>query len=523
VLSSNVVTRGTARFGLPQPVSLALSSLKTKAGVITTLPARNTQLKEGGVLLTASGRPVFVLQGTIPAYRDLTPGSSGEDVRQLEESLKRLGLDPGPPDGNYDDATAAAVTQWYKSAGWEPFGPTVEQVAAIRTLEKDLADALKAKAAASAAAAAANLAVEAARATSDYKNKLAAAEAAAKVVARNRQIASSKGPPLAVEAARAKADLANKAAEAEIAAKIWERALVVLDPVQTRTARAAADAKLEVARAAALSTQLEGELAVQTAERDSTVTADQSGVSEAAIKAAQLEGALAVQTALDAQKAAELDAKLADEKSTRIAADLDLAKRRVGVQVPADEIVFISALPVRVEEVTALVGGAASATVMSVTDTQLAIDSSLPLDASPLVKPGMTVAIDEQALGIKAAGVVDTVASTPGTHGVDGYHVHFTVRVTETSSPLERVSLRLTIPIQSTKGAVTAVPLSAISLSADGTSRVQVQEGGRLEYVVVEPGLSANGFVEVTPVGAVLDPGRLVVVGFDNRQNGASP
>src|SRR5215475_15351638 len=40
VLSSDVITRGTARFGLPQSISLAPSPLKAEAGVITTLPTR---------------------------------------------------------------------------------------------------------------------------------------------------------------------------------------------------------------------------------------------------------------------------------------------------------------------------------------------------------------------------------------------------------------------------------------------------------------------------------------------------
>ena len=44
-------------------------------------------------------------------------------------------------------------------------------------------------------------------------------------------------------------------------------------------------------------------------------------------------------------------------------------------------------------------------------------------------------------------------------------------------------SLRLTIPIESTDGVVTAVPISAVSLAADGTSRVQVENEGALEYV----------------------------------------
>jgi hypothetical protein len=36
-----------------------------------------------------------------------------------------------------------------------------------------------------------------------------------------------------------------------------------------------------------------------------------------------------------------------------------------------------------------------------------------------------------------------------------------------------------------------------------------------LEYVVVEPGLSASGFVQVTPVDGELAPGQLVVIGYE--------
>jgi multidrug efflux pump subunit AcrA (membrane-fusion protein) len=155
---------------------------------------------------------------------------------------------------------------------------------------------------------------------------------------------------------------------------------------------------------------------------------------------------------------------------------------------------------------------------MKVTNNQLAIDSSLPLDEAPLVKPGMAVAIDEPDLGIKATGVVGRVADTPGTDGVDGFHVYFEVVVDKTSTSLVGISLRLTIPIESTGGEVTAVPVSALSLAADGTSRVQVENNGALEFIVVEPGLSAGGFVEVTPVDGTLTPGQLVVVGYERKQ-----
>src|SRR5215470_2243458 len=67
VLRSDIVTRGTVRFGLPQPISIAPSTVKGGAGLISSLPRPNTQFKEGEVILSASGRPVFVLRGASPA------------------------------------------------------------------------------------------------------------------------------------------------------------------------------------------------------------------------------------------------------------------------------------------------------------------------------------------------------------------------------------------------------------------------------------------------------------------------
>src|ERR671924_1888850 len=63
VLSTDVVTRGTVRFGLPQPISIVPSTLKSAPGLLATLPLPNAQFGEGDVILTASGRPVFLFQG----------------------------------------------------------------------------------------------------------------------------------------------------------------------------------------------------------------------------------------------------------------------------------------------------------------------------------------------------------------------------------------------------------------------------------------------------------------------------
>ncbi len=525
VLGSNVVTRGTARFGLPQPLSLAPSVLKPQASLITTLPTRNAQLGDGAVALTASGRPVFVFQGEVPAYRDLAPGVAGDDVRQLEQALKRLGFDPGPVDGTYDQQTSAAVARWYAKKGWEPFGPTREQLAVIRTLEREAADAEKAQVTATAAVASMGPALDAARASAELNNRTVAVDLAAKTAELQRLEQSLRADAnLTVEDERAKAAHGNSAADADVAAQIAERAIIELDPRQPETARISANAKLEVARAAAYRAKVGGQLAVQTAERAAQSTNEKiqqavaaKSATALAEKSVRLEGEKTVRAAIDAQKLAVLDAKLASERSRLIATDLEQARRKMGVQVPVDEIVFIRSLPVRVEEVKALVGGAAVGTVLTVTDNQLAIDSSLSLESAPLVKPGMKADIDEPSLGVKATGTVQLVASTPGTRvGVDPLHVYLEIKVDATQTRLEGSSVRVTIPIKSTQGAVIAVPNSAVSLAADGTSRVQVKKNDVLEYVVVTPGLSADGFIEVTAAAGKLAPGDLVVVGYNN-------
>ena len=145
------------------------------------------------------------------------------------------------------------------------------------------------------------------------------------------------------------------------------------------------------------------------------------------------------------------------------------------MQLPVDEIVFIPSLPVRVEELTRLSEGRQPGSSCRSRTINLAIDAALTARVAPLVKPGMKVAIDEQALGMKANGVVESVASTPGTRGVDGYHIYFEIRVLETSFDRSTVFHCVSrYPSSRQKAAVTAVPVSALSLAADGTSRMQI-------------------------------------------------
>jgi hypothetical protein len=314
VLSSTVVVRGTVRYGSPQAVVLPRSAAKQGNVILTIAPVKGAPLNEGAVVMTVSGRPVFALQGAQPVYRDMTVNNSvGDDVRQLEEALVRLGLDPGPPDGVYDFATSRAVADWYRRSGWAPFDP-------------------------------------------------------------------GDGP---------------------------------------------------------------------------------------------------------------------------------------GTAVPADEVVFFPALPARVDDAPLKAGQELAGPVMTVTSSLLTVTTGLTQDDAKLVRVGAKVDLEEPDLHVKAVGVVADIATIPGTNGIDPQHYYLEVTPIFPSPALAGLSVVMTINVQSTAGAVLAVPVAALSVSANGTNRVEVQsKPGRTHFVEVQPGLEAEGLVEVTPQGGRLAAGDLVVVGI---------
>jgi peptidoglycan hydrolase-like protein with peptidoglycan-binding domain len=332
VLATKIVSRGTGHYGSTRQISLTPSALKDGASVVTTVPRSGARLEEGDVLLTVSGRPTFLLDGTQPTYRDLGPGMSGKDVRQLEQALRRLGFRPGSVDGYYDYATAGAVTALYRKQGFEPVVATTDQLAAAQPRESTL----------------------------------------------------------------------------------------------VRGARALG-----------------------------------------------------------------------------------------GTQVPSDELVFVPATPLQVVKVSAKPGSDSKGPLLTISNSIVSVEGALPVEQAGLIKTGADVFIDEPALGIKAEGRISRIATQPGTDGADGFHVAFSVSVPKSPPTLVGASVRLTVPIKSTKKTTLAVPVAALSLGADGVSRVQRSVGGVINPVQVEPGLSADGYVAVTPLDGDLAVGDLVVVGFN--------
>ncbi|MCU1381005.1 MAG: peptidoglycan-binding protein, partial [Acidimicrobiales bacterium] len=143
-LASTVTARGTVRYGQPQAVSLATSTYGSNAqakSLVTKAPTKGAVLGENAVAMEANGRPVRALTGNVPMYRDITPGDEGEDVRQLEAALQRLGYHPGKVDGKYDIATQGAVEAWYRDAGYTALGATDDQREKLRTAHSAVSNA----------------------------------------------------------------------------------------------------------------------------------------------------------------------------------------------------------------------------------------------------------------------------------------------------------------------------------------------------------------------------------------------
>ena len=140
-LATQVIVRGTVRYGAPQPVVLATSGVKgaatkqTSSDIVTTAPVKGAKLTTGDVVMTVDGRPVFALPGVVPMHRDLAPGDDGPDVGQLEQALARHRLRSrarGRPLRRRDRGRRLVVLP---PQGWDPFGATDTQLDALRTAE----------------------------------------------------------------------------------------------------------------------------------------------------------------------------------------------------------------------------------------------------------------------------------------------------------------------------------------------------------------------------------------------------
>lgn len=102
---------GTLGYGTPVPVSAAGD------GTVTWLPAPGTVVGRGQPVYRRDNLPVPLFHGSLPLYRELRPGVSGDDVREVEENLAALGYTGFTVDTGYTAGTASAVRRLQRDLG----------------------------------------------------------------------------------------------------------------------------------------------------------------------------------------------------------------------------------------------------------------------------------------------------------------------------------------------------------------------------------------------------------------------
>lgn len=83
-------------------------------GTVTRLPAEGAALTRGKALFHLDNKPVTLLYGALPAFRTLSTGVKGADVKQFERNLWALGYRGFTVDSTYSWATASAVRDWQR-------------------------------------------------------------------------------------------------------------------------------------------------------------------------------------------------------------------------------------------------------------------------------------------------------------------------------------------------------------------------------------------------------------------------
>ena len=430
-LVADVIVRSTVQFDEPFPVSLGGSLDVDGELIVTRVPEEGTEVDEGDVLLEVSGRPVFVLSGEIPMFRDLRPGASGEDVEGLQAALDRLGYDVGSVDGELGAATQAAIEALYEDAGFTSASPSVEEVERLEQAQERRSSA---------------------------EDQLAQAQA---------QLEQAGAGPSRSERLQAQASVneANDALEA------------LPDDATDADVRRAEEA-LEIAIAT----------------RDDLTAEPDTAAEERAVAAAA-------------------------EERDEAQAQIDRIRAQSGTWMPAGEVVVVEELPQRIDAVAVGRGESATGELLTISSSELVLLTEIPAEDVDLVAAGDPVYLRPDG-GEERPGELVELADRAGTDHASEDTYAARIEPDEDADELVDTSVRVRIPVSGTDGEVLAVPLVAVFAAADGTSGVEVvdddadpDDPNARRTVTVEPGLTADGLVEVTPVDGDLTEGDQVVVG----------
>ncbi|WP_156756150.1 peptidoglycan-binding protein [Actinokineospora pegani] len=121
VVGSVLVVRGTVSGAEDVRVTPAPTATETAAKPLVSGIRKRTgdTVAAEEVVVEVAGRPLVALRGDVPAYRDMRPGATGDDIAALRAALDDLGYpSTGDPAGEFGAATKEAVRDFYDDLGF---------------------------------------------------------------------------------------------------------------------------------------------------------------------------------------------------------------------------------------------------------------------------------------------------------------------------------------------------------------------------------------------------------------------
>jgi multidrug efflux pump subunit AcrA (membrane-fusion protein) len=124
-LSARVSIYGTLTYRA-RPDGSPYTVINQGRGTYTELPVDGDKIACGDVLYRVDDKPVLLMCGSVPAYRDLLAGDVGNDVRQLNANLHDLGYDAGvaidPNNNGFTWRTQQALEKLQHDKGFDVTG-----------------------------------------------------------------------------------------------------------------------------------------------------------------------------------------------------------------------------------------------------------------------------------------------------------------------------------------------------------------------------------------------------------------
>ena len=490
VLTKTVIVRGDVQaqstISVSAPLSASVSAILTKLP-----PSIGSKVSNGEVIAEVSGRPIIVLLGSVPVFRQMEGGTKGVDIRQLQSALRTLGY-PVLVSGEFDAVTKDAVKRLYRRHGYSTVNST--------TKASDVATAYSR--------------LQTARTT------FQSAEADfAKVKA-----GQSSGKLLAAQA------VFNQATRALADAKETRTESVAVANASLRAAQAA-DQAVVLNSSSTQSDRDASALAVLQAQ-NTLNAAIRSGDNAVSTASEQLELA---SDALDSVKAVSglpaAQSALADAKSALEIAqtDYDSSSLSFGPTIPIGEIVFVPVLPATIQnrinqlgpiEANNSQGDTLSSTpsgIVTLTSGGQQVVAQLSRDNRALVALGDDVQILNEETQAAYKATVTSMVSDPVADS-SGQLTYRTVVTPLSPLPTSMTgqNVRLTFGNSSRANPQLIVPITAVSTSGSGRTRVSLLRAGVDQPIdiFVNVGTTSDGFVAITPaIANSLRDGDTVVIG----------